>query len=153
MNKRLQKITQLTCSTMLLLSQTIAQEKNKKDIAPSPIIIETKDNKLTISGRLKTEHFFQKNITLLNNKLPDQNEYFKNTFDLMFDYQYGEKTFGHCATEAYLDVKHKGVWGRGAVFADSDASTPTSLELSETSFGKHSHTNGKPLIWLSEGWL
>jgi hypothetical protein len=153
MNKRLQKITQLACFTIPLLSQTFAQQENKKKIEPSPIVIETKDNKLTISGKIKAEHYLQKNITLLNNKLPDQNEYFKNTFDLMFNYQYGAKTFGHCATEAYLNIRHKGVWGRGAVFADSDSSMPNDIELSETSFGKHSHTNGKPLIWLSEGWF
>jgi hypothetical protein len=135
------------------LSQDKKNETSKITNSQSRMTIKAGDNELTIGGKTKIEHFFQKNVSLLNSALPDQGEYFKNTIDLSFDFLYGKETFGHPAAQAYTNIRHKGVWGRGAVFADSDASSPTELKLGNTTFGKHSHTNGKPLVWLTEGWL
>lgn len=131
-------------------TQAAAPAKKEGD---KNLFIRRGDFKLGIGGKTKIEHYYQKNISLQNSKLPDQAEYFKNYFDLILDLSYGEKTFGHKAVQAYTDIRHKGVWGRGSVFADSDASSPTSVQLANTSFGSHSHTNGKPLLWIKDAWL
>ncbi len=125
------------------------QDTQKKE----KIKITRGDCSLTIGGEAKIEHYLHKNLALLNSQLPDEAEYFKNTLDLNFDFVYGEKKFGHKAVEFYGNLRHKGVWGRGAVFADSDSVSSSEISLSDSVFGKHSHTNGKPLVWFSEAWL
>ncbi len=111
------------------------------------------DFEATVGGKMLVEHYFAKDIEMMNRALPDQAEYFKQTFDLNFDFVYGKEKFDHKAIEAYLNLRQKGVWGLGSVFANADASQPVTLKLDKTVFGNHSHTNGKPLIWISEGWL
>lgn len=136
----------------------IADEKNVVAAAAdlnekAPISINKGDCILTFGGATKIENYFQRNMELLNRNLPDEAEYFKNTFDFTVDFAYGEKRFGHKAVEAYLDLMHKGVWGKNGSFADSEPSSPTSLQLADTSFGNHTHTNGRPFIWIRDGWL
>lgn len=114
--------------------------------------IQNKDYALTLGGSSKIENYFQKNVTLLNSNLPDESFYFKHTFDLTFDYAYGEKTFGHKAINAYLDMMHKGVWGKNFT-----ATEPARLSLSDdyqdTNFGDHKHTSSRPFLWFREAWL
>ncbi len=113
------------------------------------------DCSLTLGGKAKIESYFLKNAAMLNKKLPDQNSYLKETVDLTFDVAYGEKKYGHKAAEFFLGLRQKGVWGYAFSYADKDAGAlgPTSLKLSESVFGSHTHTTGKPLIWLKDGWL
>lgn len=117
--------------------------------------IEKGDYKLTLDGRLKTEWYFEDNAYMLNKHLPDQNNYFKETMDLNLDFEYGKKKYGYDAVEAYLSLRHKGVWGYALKYADRDAgsSTPISVKMSETYFGQHSHAIGRSLLWLKEAWL
>lgn len=129
------------------------KKKKDKDQGKKLLTIQKGDTSLTIGGSAKVEHFFKDNVEILNSKLPNQSEYFKNTLDLIFDFAYGEKKFGHKAVQAYLDLRHKGVWGLGANYADSDATNPVDVKFLESSLGKHSHTNGKPLIWIFKAWL
>lgn len=125
-----------------------------KKAEPAQLLkIEKNDFSLGIGGKTKIEHFLQKNINFLNSHIPDEPQFFKNTFDLFFDLNYGQKTFNHNAVQAYMNLRHKGIWGRGAVFADSDATSPVDIRLSDSIFGKHSHTNGKPLVWIKDAWL
>jgi hypothetical protein len=133
---------------------------SKKPVAPAtdfdekvPMTINKGDYSLTFGGATKIENYFQRNMELLNRNLPDEAEYFKNTFDFTVDLAYGEKRFGHKAVEAYLDFMHKGVWGKNGSFADSEPSAPTQLQLADTFFGSHTHTNGRPFIWIRDGWL
>ncbi len=118
-----------------------------------PIKLERGDCSLTIGGKTIIENYFQRNVALLNSAIPDEVMYFKNTVDLSFDFAYGEKTFGHDAVKVYTKIRHKGVWGRGAVFADSDGMSPAPIKLSDSTFGGHNHTSGKPLVWINEAWL
>lgn len=111
------------------------------------------DSVLTFGGATKMEHYFQRNASYLNRNLPDENEYFKNTFDFSVDLSYGEKRFGHKAVEAYLDILHKGVWGKNGLVADSEPSVPTAIRVDETILGDHTHQNGRPFIWIRDGWL
>jgi hypothetical protein len=119
----------------------------------SPLSISNGDYALTFGGSTKIEHIFQRNMALLNKSLPDESEFFKNTFDFTTNFAYGEKRFGHKAIEANLDIMHKGYWGKNGLVADSEPSTPTQLKLSDTFFGEHSHQNGRPFMWIREGWL
>lgn len=115
--------------------------------------IKAGDAELTLGGEVKMEYYFNKNIEFLNDNIPDQCEYFKQNFDLNTHFKWGEKTYGRPAVEAMVKIRNKTVWGLGAVFADSDATQPTKITLSETNYGSHSHINGKPLIWMNQAWL
>lgn len=130
----------------------------KDDIIPGTkpnISIEKGDYKLTFDGRLKVETYYEDNAYMLNKNIPDENNYFKETMDLNLDFEYGKKKYGYDAIEAYLSIRHKGVWGYALKYADRDAgsSTPISLKMSETLFGQHSHAIGRSLLWLKEAWL
>lgn len=117
--------------------------------------IQQGDASLTFAGKTKIEHFFQDNAYLLNKCIPDENEYFKHSVNLIFDFVYGEKQYGHKAVQFYTDLRHKSVWGKASSYADRESgpSGPSSVRLANTVFGAHSHTSGKALIWITEGWL
>lgn len=116
----------------------------------SPLTISNGDYVLTHGGAIKMEHYFQRNMAYLNRNLPDEAEFFKNTFNYTSTFAYGEKRFGHKAIEAHLDLMHKGIWGKNGTIADSE---PTLLKLGNSYFGDHKHQNGRPFIWLSCGWV
>lgn len=142
-------------ASMVTLTPCFAgdQKDTKKDDTKKAIEFKAGDGTLTISGKTKVEHYFQRNMALLNSCVPDEYNYFKNQFDLTFNFAYGKQTFGHDAVKAVTNIRHKGVWGRGAVFADSDGMSPAPVRLSDSLFGGHSHTSGKPLVWINEAWL
>ncbi len=119
------------------------------------ISIKKGDYELTLDGSIKIENYFDANSYMLNNKIPDQNEYFKETIDLNFDFAYGEEKFGYDAVEAYLGLRHKGIWGRGLSFADRDSgsSSPARIKLDETLFGGHSHYTSRAVLWFREAWI
>lgn len=127
--------------------------EGQKDAEKPALTIDRGDVAFTFGGATKIEHYFQRNASFLNRSLPDEAEYFKNTFDLSTDFAYGEKRFGHKAIEAYVGIMHKGVWGKNGLITDT--SNPTSFKLSETNtyFGDHTHQNGRPFVWIKEGWL
>ena len=110
------------------------------------------DYALTFGGSSKIENYVQKNNTLLNSEIPDESLYYKNALDFTINYAYGEKHFGHKAIDAYLDLMHKGVWGKNITAAD-----PTKLDLTDplttTIFGDHKHPSTRPFIWFREAWL
>ncbi len=126
--------------------------KNKK-LDKRPITIKRGDSALTVGGKTRIEHYFKKHVAMLNNSLPDQAEYFKHYVDVLFDYNVGQKKYGHKAVQAFVDLRHKGVWGLGSTFADSDASLPTNVQISDSVLKDHSHQNGKPLVWVKDAWL
>lgn len=118
-----------------------------------PFAMKQGDYTLTFGGATKIEHYFQKNITYLNSNLPDEAEFFKNAFDFTVDFSYGEKKYGHKAVEGFIDLLHKGVWGKNGLIADAEPGAATQLKLDDTFFGNHSHTNGRPYVWIRDGWL
>ncbi len=125
-----------------------APEKSLPNLA-----VGTPDSYFSVASMMKIDHFLQKNVETLNSNLPNTSEYFKGTFDLKFNFVGGEQTYGHKVLEAFLNLRHKGIWGRGAVFADADGTTPVKVKLSDTRFGEHKHQSGKPLVWINAGWM
>jgi len=119
------------------------------------IAIKKGDYELTLDGALKIENYFEDNAYMLNKNIPDENEYFKETVDLNFDFAYGEEKFGYDAVEAYLAIRHKGIWGKTLSFADRDAGTssPAQIKLDETMFGDHSHYTSRAVLWFREAWI
>jgi len=121
----------------------------------APITIKKGDCELAIGGKTKIESFFQRNVYLLNQAIPDEQVYIKHAIDINFDFGYGQERYGYKAAEFYLALRNKGVWGKPAGFADRESGPvgPSSVKLGRTIFGSHSHTTGKPLIWAKEAWL
>ncbi len=141
------------CFAVKQSKNDVTLDVSKKEHEKQAFKIESGDCVLTIGGKTKIEHYFDRNIALLNRALPDEFNYLKNTFDLSFDAAYGKNKFGYNAVEVFTKIRHKGVWGRGAVFADSDGMAPAPIKLEDAVFGSHSHTSGKPLVWINEAWL
>ena len=140
----------------LAFAQLSAVPTPSKDAGvKKPFTVKRGDCELTMGGKAKVEHFFQSNIDMLNRSIPNQNEYFKQTVDLTFDVAYGKEKYGYTAAEFFLDLRHKGVWGKALSYADKDngAISPNSVRLSDSVFGAHAHTSGKPLIWYKDAWL
>ncbi len=119
------------------------------------ISIKKGDYELTLDGALKIENYFEDNAYMLNKNIPDENEYFKETVDLNFDFAYGEEKFGYDAVEAYLAIRHKGIWGRTLTLADRDSGTSSkaSIKLDETMFGSHAHDTARAVLWFREAWI
>ena len=69
------------------------------------------DYELTLDGSLKIENYSEFNAYMLNNNIPDECNYFKETVDLNFDFAFGEEKYGYDAVEAYLGIRHKAAWG------------------------------------------
>ena len=121
----------------------------------SKFSIKKGDSELQFGGSAKIEHYAKKNACLLNRHLPDSLEYFKHTVNIDFDYVYGKETFDHKALECFLRLRHKGFWGlsqnytdRGSVTVDASA-----VSIAGVTTGKHSHSTGRALPWISEAWL
>ncbi len=133
---------------------TPAGKKEDKK-AEKGFLIKYGDTTLKIAGKTKIDHYLQKNINLLNGRLPDELEYFKHCADIDFDVTYGKETYGYDALETYIALRHKGVWGKPLSYADKDPGQlgPSHIRLEGTIFGTHSHNAAKSLVWLSQGWL
>jgi len=122
------------------------------------LVMQRGDSEFVLGGRIKIEHFFDRNAYLLNRNIPDELEYFKHTSDLYFDYTYGKKRFGYVAGQAFIDLRNKGIWGKSNSFANRDSGPggPSGVKFSSSDpavFGFHSHSSGKNLIWMQEAWI
>lgn len=113
------------------------------------------DYELILDGSLKIENYYDDNSYMLNKNIPDEIQYFKETVDLNFDFSYGEEKYGYDAVEAYLGIRHKGIWGQPLSFADRDSGTsePALVPLDKTLFGKHTHFTSRSVLWIREGWI
>lgn len=121
-----------------------------------PFVFKQGDSELTIGSITKISHVYQDATYLLNRQIPDENEFFKHSIDLFFDAKFGKEKFGHTAVELFTDLRHKGVWGKQATFADkyeAGSVGVSNVRLSESVFGYHSHGTGKPLVYVKDGWL
>lgn len=121
-----------------------------------PFVFKQGDSELTIGSITKISHVYQDATYLLNRQIPDECEFFKHSIDLFFDAKFGKEKFGHTAVELFTDLRHKGVWGKQATFADkyeAGSVGVSNVKLSESVFGYHSHGTGKPLVYVKDGWL
>ncbi len=102
-----------------------------------------------LSGILKEEMFYGKNISLLNDFNDfDRILYWRHIFDVSLDIIYGAKTYGHKAIEFYGTFRNRGVWGNPKIAS----TTSTPMKFSETVFGAHEHAIPLHVIWLRELW-
>ena len=123
-----------------------------------PFTISRGDADFTIGGRVRVDYFYDDNVYMLNNNIPDMEQYFKEAIDLTFAASYGREKYGHNAVDIFADLRHKGAWGKALAYADKDggAGNMSSIKFENTSstiFGHHAHTSGKTLTWFYEAWL
>ncbi|MFA6527202.1 MAG: hypothetical protein WCT20_02145, partial [Candidatus Babeliales bacterium] len=120
------------------------------------VAVKNGDYVFSTGGKMKIEHFFDKNADLLNHSIPDTLEYFKHCVDLNFDYAFGKEKFGYNAAEAFVELRHKGVWGKAMSASDKDAGgpgAPSIVVMDNVSLGGHTHDTGRTLAWVKEAWL
>jgi hypothetical protein len=104
-----------------------------------------------LSGILKEEMFYGKNLSLLNDYNDfDRILYWRHILDVNLDIAYGTKTYGHKALELYGTFRNRGVWGNPKGIAST---TSTPVKLSESVFGSHDHAIPRHIVWLRELWL
>jgi len=120
-----------------------------------PFVIKRGDCELTFGGKLKIENKFFNDMTLFNNKIPDQAMFFKQGINLNADLVYGKEKFGYKAVELFADLQYKGIWARGTRYADrnSDPTGPALVKVSQSYVGTHDHVTGKSMPWFDEAWL
>lgn len=149
------KLLLLSAACFALSSQTeIFAEQGVK----APFLIKRGDCELVIGGKTKIESYYEDNAYLLNKNIPDENEYFKHTIDINLDAAYGKEKYGYKAVEMYVDLRHKGIWGKALSFSDRDSGPigPSNVKFGtnvDAVFGGHTHTPGKTLIWFQDAWL
>ena len=144
------------------INHIVDEITDQKEAVPSTvgtkerITIKNGDYVLTMGGKMKIEHFIDKNATMFNRQLPDTLEYFKHCVDFNMDYAYGKEKFGYNAAEAFIELRHKGVWGKAMSASDRDSGgpgAPSIVVLDNASLGGHAHDTGRTLIWMKEAWL
>lgn len=120
------------------------------------IAVKNGDYEFSCGGKMKIENYIDKNTCMFNSELPDTLEYFKHCIDMNMDYAYGKEKFGYTAAEAFIELRHKGIWGKAMSAADKDVSgpgAPSIVVLDNTSLGGHSHDTSRTLVWVKEAWL
>lgn len=109
------------------------------------------DCEYEMSGILKEEMFYGKNLSLLNSFNDfDQILYWRHILDISLDITFGTKSYGHKAIEVYGTMRNRGVWGNPNGIANTTLST---VKLSETVFGSHNHSIPRHILWLRELWM
>ncbi len=124
----------------------------EKNLPGSKPLLQIKrgDLELTLGGSAKFESMFAKNIVLLNNSLPDEFGYYKQTLDFTADLVYGERKYGYKATELFVNVRQKNMWGNTGKYVPTISET---VKIADSVLGSHSHKNTKPLLWLKDAWM
>lgn len=108
------------------------------------------DTTFSFGGDLREEYRLALNPVFLNDALPDDFNFFRNTLELKSNFAWGEKKYGHKAIEMLATLRHKGNWGDTA---NSARSSSTSLKFADKAqFGDHTHGNNYPLVWVKELW-
>lgn len=109
------------------------------------------DCEYEMSGILKEEMFYGKNLSLLNSYNNfDQILYWRHILDISLDIAFGNKSYGHKAIEVYGTMRNRGVWGNPNGIANT---TMSPVKLSETVFGPHNHSIPRHILWLRELWM
>ena len=147
----------LLTAASLVFFASLAQIKAQPG-SKMPFIVKRGDCEMTVGAKAKFESYFEDNAYLLNKDIPDENEYFKESIDVLLSSAYGKEKYGHKAVEMSVNMRHKGVWGKALAYADKDSGPigPSSVKFNdkvESIFGTHNHTSGKPLIWFKDAWL
>lgn len=121
-----------------------------KQIEPKAFAITKGDSLLTIGGKAATEYYFQKNAAMLNNRIPDEAGYFKQSIDVNAHIDYGEQKYGHKALEIETEARFKAVWGKIGYSSQTDSE---SVQVDHAIVGAHKHKTSSALIWLRKAWL
>ena len=105
---------------------------------------------VTISGSIRVDGYFFDNAGLLNKKVPDQIEYFKQVVDLDLVYDRTIDRFEDKVIEAKIQIRNKNKWGTYGMYAESSGA---SISIVDTQLGSHSHESSRPIVWLREAWI
>lgn len=125
-------------------------EERKEAPTKTKVELRHGDFKLTFGGTTKIETWFTKNIFLLNNRIPDEYEFFKQTMDLTLNIVYGEKRFGYPALEFFVDLRQKALWGSPGRYVET---VNEIVKVDDSIVSRHKHMSDKALIWLRGLWL
>ncbi|MCK4650689.1 hypothetical protein KAT08_00800 [Candidatus Babeliales bacterium] len=102
------------------------------------------------AGESKTEYLCYKDMSFLNNEIPGEFGYFKETIDFIFNIAYGQKKYGHKAFEFHSDLRSKQKWG---IVGNYRNTSPVEIKLNEVSLGEHEHKSSRPVPWFKEAWM
>ncbi len=109
------------------------------------------DVEYSFCGTFKPEQFFGKNISLLNNTLPEDKLWFaRHTLDLNFDVAYGQETYGFHVVKAKFTIRDRAVWGNPTSIVPT---TDADVKILNSVTGSHKHHIPRHLFWMREAWL
>jgi hypothetical protein len=124
------------------------------EVLPKPdkhiITLRKDDYTVYFAGTAKTDHLYYKNMYYLNNAIPDEISFFKETLDCIFKLSYGKQKFGHNAFKLYADLRAKGKWG---LVGDYRNTAATEIKLNNVSLGEHDHKSSRAIPWFKDIWM
>lgn len=110
------------------------------------------DMEFTFGGTSKFESLFAKNIVFLNNDIPDELSYFRQTIDFSGNLTFGERKYGYKALEFSTDIRQKNLWGDSGKPVSTSSETIKIANI-EAVVGSHSHKGKLPTLWMKNGWI
>lgn len=135
-----------------ILDQEYEGRKYKKELPPKePLAFNLGNLAGRVQVKWKPETFFAKNSNLLNNN--NRSDWLflnRSTVDISFNFLYGKKALGYDATEFFVTLRNKNLWGDPESIAQT---TETELKLLEAVFGGHKHFITRNMVWIREIWL
>ncbi len=148
----------ILCSTFSIYAEEKTEETGiivSKSISPragdkKKIKYQNGDVNFTFGTTMKLDIWQGKNTTLLNNNLPDEFGYIKQTIDFTTDFIWGEETFEHKAFEIFAGIRQKSLFGDGGKFVGTSREF---IRFDDIVDGKHGHITDKLLIWLRTAYM
>ncbi len=122
----------------------------EQPLSKPKITFKKDDLEVIFGGKIRVEYDNYLNNNYLNNKIPDDIGFFKETVDLTVDAIFGEEKCGHRAVEAFLDLRMKNKWG---VVGAYKSTTAAEITLDGISLGEHAHYSSRPNPWFKDAWL
>ena len=121
----------------------------KKSKKPLTLSFGQVDARLQV--KWKPETFYARNSNLLNNN-NKSDELFRSqsTIDTNFTLNYGKECFGHPATEFFVTLRNKNIWGNPNSIIST---TETPIKLVDFVGGPHRHDITRLVPWIREIWL
>lgn len=113
--------------------------------------VEDIDTSYEFSGTFRPEIFYGKNLSLLNDANHfDRIIFWRHMIDLSLAVNHGQKTYEHDALRLFGTIRNRGIWGNPNSISSTTAS---SVKLSQTVFGTHSHAVPRHILWVRELWI
>lgn len=139
----------LSCAPLNAQEYVSAYESLKKNKKPLAFSVGDIDGK--VQFKWKPETFYARNSNLLNNS-NKSDQLFRNqsTVDTNLNLKYGSQCFGHPATEFFVTLRNKNIWGNPRSILSTTEST---VKLVDYVGGSHRHDITRLVPWVREIWL